>query len=259
MSADNGIYIGRFLRKWRCGKCDGGAFPEHSVRCTKREDYTRGDGSYVYRVITAQAIENCDEDYKFPKELTAAYRVEYYGRSEVFDSEEDAWNEARRLESEIMGSEFPVLEYGISMISYDVPFPDITPEVAASYIDWYWNQQEKKAEESRAKEVTVKCLVTKGMFQSEYFVFVQDYPSLTPVIWRGWVDRSLVRVDYSKGMTMEGYHFGELHCYKVKEEVQEEDLGSGTRSQLMTLVEFPDGGFGARRLWIEPRMVTGQW
>jgi len=105
------------------------------------------------------------------------------------------------------------------------------------------------------------------MFSHEYFVMVQDYPSLTPVVWRGWVDKNTVQVDYSAGMTDEGYHFGVLHAYKVKEEVKTTDPctgkeinpdeygGGSVSSQLMYLIEFPVEGFGGRRVWVEPRMV----
>ena len=231
MSADNCIAIGRFVRK---------------------------DG-FEYRVIHASAIENCDYDSNLPAEITDAYRVDYYGRADVCYTEQEAWEQARALEKEIADSDFPILEYGVSEIHYDVPFPSMTAEEARKKEDEYWGQREKEQKAERDKEVAVKCLVTKGMFSHEYFVMVQDYPSLTPVVWRGWVDRHCVRLDEGAGTTMEGYHFGVLHAYKVKEEVKTEKWGSGESSQLMYLIEFPADGFGGRRVWVEPRLVQQQW
>ena len=249
MSADNGVYLGRFLRK----------------------DTPDGERGYEYRVIHAQAIENCDYAPNFPAEITDAYRVDYYGRADVCCTEKEAWEQARAMEKEIADSDFPILEYGVSEIHYDVPFPSMTAEEAGKKQDEYWGRREKEQEAEREKEVAVKCLVTEGMFSHEYFVMVQDYPSLTPVVWRGWVDKNTVQVDYSAGMTDEGYHFGVLHAYKVKEEVKTTDPctgkeinpdeygGGSVSSQLMYLIEFPVEGIGGRRVWVEPRMVKKQW
>ena len=98
MSADNGIYI---------LKSDG---PE-------------------WRVIEAQAIENiywnektkscADQPYFNQKEV-----VRYFGRCEVFLSEEEVDVEACRLVQEIADSACPILEYGISVIHFPGKFPD---------------------------------------------------------------------------------------------------------------------------------------
>lgn len=242
MSSDNGIYIGRFIR------------PQTITAQTITKDT-----AYEYRVIHVQAIESCDYDTNFPVELTQAYRVICYGKADVCYTEKEAWEQARAMEKEIMESDFPVLEYGVSEIHYDEPFPSMTVEEAEKKLDDYWNARDAEREKEQEKYVDVRCLVTKGMFSHEYFVMVQDYPSLTPVVWRGWIDRNCVRVDESAGTTMEGYHFGVLHAYKVKEEVKTEKWGSGESSQLMYLIEFPVGGIGGRRVWIEPRLVKGQW
>jgi len=93
MSADNGIYIGDFA-----------------------------DG---YRVIHAQAIENCDGDY----ELTKAYIHLYFRNVKVFSFRDDAWAEARRIYDEMAsGEDMFILEYGISEITFGFEFPVMTEE-----------------------------------------------------------------------------------------------------------------------------------
>ena len=112
MSADNGIYIGHFP-----------------------------DG---YRVIHAQAIENCDDHKEFPQELTDASRVVYYGKSPLFVSRDEVWNEARRIYDSMRADDnadgwLPfVLEYGISEIKYDRPLPAMSYKQAQEYIEEFW-------------------------------------------------------------------------------------------------------------------------
>jgi hypothetical protein len=237
MSADNGIYIGRF----KCG---------HPIESCK-------DDGFEYRVIHAQAIENCDYDSDCPTYITDSYRVDYYGGADVCYTEKEAWEQARTMEKENAESDYPVLEYGVSEIHYDVPFPTMTKDQARDVQAKYWGRKDAEREAEQEKEVLVRCLVTKGMFSQEYFVMVQDYPSLTPVVWRGFVDRHSVRLAEGSGTTMEGYHFGFLHAYKVKEEVKTEKWGSGESSKLMYLVEFP--GENGKRQWVEPQLVVGKW
>jgi len=233
MSADNGIYIGRFL-----AKCNDDYEPSES-----------GNPIYEYRVTHATAIENCDYAEDFPKEVTDAYRATYYGNVPVFKTSEEAYRQAGEL-----AKLEPVLEYGISMIQYDVQFPGYIADPNEA-LSKYWNAQDVKKKKAREKEVAVKCLVTKGMMRHEYQVMVQDYPSRTPVVWRGWVDQNLVRVYRSAGMTDEGYHMGVIHAHKVKEEVRE--VGYNTTA-LQYLIEFPDG-IPSQRVWVDPIMVEGTW
>lgn len=83
MSADNGIYIAEFP-----------------------------DG---FRVAERSAIENIDyypEGSKESKEILKSY----FGDSKLFKNEDDAWKEARRIYNEIMESDFPIVEYGISFV-----------------------------------------------------------------------------------------------------------------------------------------------
>lgn len=232
MSADNGIYIGRFITK---GKISGA--------------YEGLDSKYEYRVIHAQAIENCDRDIHTPSKVTDAIRVSYYDTSPIFHSPEEAWKDANRLSAKEL-----ILEYGVSEIHYDEPFPTLTNEEAEVVITEYYNKKDEESQKKREKEVAVKCLVTKGMFSHEYFVMVQDHPSLTPVVWRGWVDKRLVRINTNAGTTMEGYHLGVIHAHKVKE-VREVRYNT---TAMQYLIEFPDG-IPSRRVWVEPRLVEGTW
>jgi hypothetical protein len=118
MSADNGCYIGRFTT----------------------------EKGFEYRVIHAQAIENCDYssfvDDSYPTKLIHAYRIVYYGRSEIYDVE-GAWKKARELYEEILNSAFPICEYGVSEIYYDEPFPNMTTKEASDYIDEYWKKRQR--------------------------------------------------------------------------------------------------------------------
>ncbi len=117
MSADNGVYIGRFP----------------------------GVGSSVeYRVIHAQAIENCDDSGNRPETHDQAFeghaqdreivdwnRVSYYGNAKTFSNHAEAFTEAQKLADDILSDEYcPILEYGICDIVYDRPLLDLTVEEA---------------------------------------------------------------------------------------------------------------------------------
>lgn len=110
MSADNGVYIGRFVK----------------------------DGVYSYRVIHAQAIENCDQNDDFPEELRNSYIARYYGQAKEIFSKDKAFEAAKKIYDEIMESNFPIVEYGIQEIHYDIPFPRMTREEAAKYQNNFW-------------------------------------------------------------------------------------------------------------------------
>lgn len=106
MSADNGIYIG--------------CFP---------------DG---FRVIHAQAIENCDDGDGFPQNYVDATRVIYYGDATLYKHKEDARKKAFEMYDEIMEGDMPILEYGISEVEYDRLLPSITKRKARKTIEDYW-------------------------------------------------------------------------------------------------------------------------
>ena len=116
MSADNGVFIGIF---------------------------PKGD-SKEYRVIHAQAIENCDREtsgsyWKEKFELTNLYRALYYGDAKTFDKESDAKKYACEL-----SKEYSFLEYGICYIEYDLPILSMTAEEARLKIDQYYEEYDEK-------------------------------------------------------------------------------------------------------------------
>ena len=87
MSADNGIYILQSKDGWR--------------------------------VIEAQAIDNLwwDDYYKEIRTvLNPDMLLEYFGKCEVLKTKEEAMILATELYEEIMNSDFPICEYGISFI-----------------------------------------------------------------------------------------------------------------------------------------------
>ena len=121
MSADNGIYIGRFY--------------SFGLKSKKNR--------FEYRVIHTQAIENCDYAIQYPKKLIDASRVEYYGDADVCYTEQEAWEQAKAFYDEVMEDD-GILEYGMSRINYDVPFPKMTKREAHKYSESYWKRMAKK-------------------------------------------------------------------------------------------------------------------
>lgn len=115
MSADNGIYIGKFPRA---------------------NDPT----IFEYRVIHAQAIENCDDDPsgKFPNWLTDAYVVIYYGNAPTHFTEREALDIAGRMLAKV-DTEDGICEYGICSIEYTRPMKSISYEQAKSLVDGYFD------------------------------------------------------------------------------------------------------------------------
>ena len=101
MSADNGIYIGRFP--------------------------TGVDENFEYRVAHAQAIDNtswqdhmrwrkCNEE--FAREQANESICLVFGGCEVFTSETKAIKEANKIHDIIQW-----VEYGVSILVFDKPFP----------------------------------------------------------------------------------------------------------------------------------------
>lgn len=113
MSADNGVYITRWISK---------------------------DGSFEYRVAECQSIENCyvyDGDDENNKKLAEASRVLMFGRSTVLN-EEEASREAFRIYEEILNDDMGICEYGISKINFDIEFPSMTSNEAREYVESYF-------------------------------------------------------------------------------------------------------------------------
>jgi hypothetical protein len=151
VSSDNGIYIGRFLSS--------------SPPLKSNED------GYEYRVIHAQAIENCDietygylKDLKDQRKMCDANLVLYYGKSKVFTDVTKAWKEARRI-----ANEYIYTEYGCVEFHYDVLFPSYTRGEAEEIVwkgsgesfgydsfdksrEEYLNRYESEIEEERSKQ-----------------------------------------------------------------------------------------------------------
>ena len=118
MSADNGIFIGRF----------------------PTSDPYEDKDTFEYRVIEASAIENCDDDPSFHTrdpngELAEHYRVLYYKSkyAKVFLDHDEAWKYAQEF-----SKEFHILEYGVKEIQYDKPLLDKTYEEADTWEKAWW-------------------------------------------------------------------------------------------------------------------------
>jgi len=129
MSADNGIYIARFVGS---------------------------DGNYEYRVAHAQAIENCDYSDRYPKQFIDATRVLYFGDSKVYKSHEEALERAREIERELVDEdpyEMFYIEYGICDVCYDTPFPDMSMEEANRIVDEFWRSGLKKLAQKELGEL----------------------------------------------------------------------------------------------------------
>lgn len=118
MSADNGIYIGKF---------------------------PTADGKVEWRVAHAQAIENCDDGYELVGE-TDAWRVLIFGRSESYASEEEALQRAKTLADEV-----DYTEYGICSVDFNRPLLSISVEEAERQLNGVWNAEGamKSGERSR--------------------------------------------------------------------------------------------------------------
>lgn len=82
-----------------------------------------------FRVIHAQAIDNLWYwEYPNPHEcsqLNPKYIKQYFGEAKIFKTIDEAYKAAKEIYDEIMSSDFPVIEYGISFIQgwEDKEFP----------------------------------------------------------------------------------------------------------------------------------------
>lgn len=108
MSADNGIYIG--------------VFPT-------------GAGEREYRVIHAQAIEDCDYGNE---EMQDHYRLVYFGSAKATPSRDEAWSLAREMADEIL-SDYGVLEYGVSETHFERPLISKTVAEANEWLLHKWS------------------------------------------------------------------------------------------------------------------------
>ena len=93
MSADNGIYVGKFP--------------------------TVDPNNFEYRVIHAQAIENLSYETPDNCDYSPEEVVRYFGQAYPFSDEKRAQDSALRMEKEILSDDIcPILEYGISSITF---------------------------------------------------------------------------------------------------------------------------------------------
>jgi hypothetical protein len=113
MSADNGVYI--LKSRAPMVKSDDGwgwVHPPHG---------------HEYRVAHCCAIDNLD--------YSDLYLPLYFGRSKVYIDQKEAVKEAERIYDEIMESDFPIVEYGISFVESDKEYPRMTVEQAEDAVD----------------------------------------------------------------------------------------------------------------------------
>lgn len=107
MSADNGIYIGKF--------------PKGLAHNDQGEDCIYYD-TFEYRVIHAQNIEDCE--YGSTQEMKDASLCDYFGEDRVvkiFSDRRDAL-----LFAHDWAKEFDILEYGVSEMEFDRPLVQMT-------------------------------------------------------------------------------------------------------------------------------------
>lgn len=107
MSADNGIYIAKFPRM-------------------------NGTPGFEYRVIHAQAIENCD--YGTPEQQDA-YRWSYFGKETAYFDKDEAALEANKMADEEEAEGY-FLEYGVCHLDFDRPLVRMTEEEIKRILDF---------------------------------------------------------------------------------------------------------------------------
>lgn len=121
MSADNGVYI-----------------LETNIKDSFEKEY---------RVAHATAVENIEWSDKIydDKEITFGdcYLVLLFGCSKIYNKK-DSQIEAFQIYEDIIRSDFPICEYGISVIVLDKEFPNMTYEEANTHLQNYWNNEQKQ-------------------------------------------------------------------------------------------------------------------
>jgi hypothetical protein len=127
MSADNGIYIGRFPK-------------------------AENSSEFEFRVIHAQAIDNIyffnnEEERQQHRGENPRGIVEYFGEAEVLD-EKDARQKAFDLEQGIEDDDFGILEYGISSLAFSKPFSFYKEHAHEIVYDWDKEEQSEEIKES---------------------------------------------------------------------------------------------------------------
>lgn len=84
-------------------------------------DMSADNGIYIlhtadgYRVAELEAVENLTWNCVFDMDFYAYH----WGKSKLFATENDVWEQAEKLLAEIDASDYPVCEYGIVMLEYE--------------------------------------------------------------------------------------------------------------------------------------------
>ena len=104
MSSNNGIYVLRTVRY---------------IKRLTAVHWQSGDPYYVWRVAYAMAIDNFYWYKETEPNKLDAYMKDIWGKSPVFDKEEDALLYAHK---EV--KKYDPLEHGVSSIDTDLMFPD---------------------------------------------------------------------------------------------------------------------------------------
>lgn len=106
MSADNGIYILHTKDKFKEIKRNGIVVQENCF-----ENHVS-----AFRVSHTQAIDNFEYYEKNQIYMLGKYMYDVWGKSKVYYSQNEAFEEAQKRFNEIINSDFPICEYGIQII-----------------------------------------------------------------------------------------------------------------------------------------------
>uniref|UniRef100_A0A6M3L6Z5 Uncharacterized protein n=1 Tax=viral metagenome TaxID=1070528 RepID=A0A6M3L6Z5_9ZZZZ len=120
MSADNGIYILKSKDGYRVvhTQAIGNLFWWWNDERLYDDAYVEG--------LEKQGVKNpFYHKGESRSEINPRELVNYFGKASVLETEGDAWKEAKRLYDEIIKGDYPIVEYGISLISgwEDKEFP----------------------------------------------------------------------------------------------------------------------------------------
>ena len=113
MSSDNGIYILQSLdgyrvahtqaidniNWWKIWTCCNNPIPV----CIDGQEKCQHCGKYL-------------PDYERRDEINPEALKDYFGKSKIFNTEEEALKEAKRLYEEILDDDYGIIEYGINFI-----------------------------------------------------------------------------------------------------------------------------------------------
>lgn len=104
MSADNGVYILRTIRRRKFANGAWTAAPEH----------------FVYRVAYAGAIDNFFHYKETDPSNLGAYLLDIWGKSRVYENKQEASDAAYAMLGELEKTMY--VEYGVGMIEADIVF-----------------------------------------------------------------------------------------------------------------------------------------